>query len=105
VSDPRIDDDRKPVWIMLRELDLCEQMWQDVLANLYRAGDAWISSQRNPDALEVADPEATALVLFALLTYYPLQGALIRRSPGDIAPERFLTAWIDHATHTRQFHP
>jgi hypothetical protein len=105
VSDLRIDDDRKLIRIMLRELDLFEQMWQDVLANLYRAGAAWISSQRNLGALEVANPEATAVVLFALLTYYPLRGALIRGSPGDIAPERFLTAWIGHATHRRQFHP
>lgn len=40
MSELRIDDDRKLLRIMLRELDLFEQMWQDVLAHLYRAGAA-----------------------------------------------------------------
>lgn len=42
-----------------------------MLVHFYRAGAAWISSQRNRGALEVANLEATAVVFLALLTYYP----------------------------------
>jgi hypothetical protein len=43
----------------------------------------------------VSDPDATAAVLVASLTYYPILDVLIGRTPGDLAPDRFLAAWLD----------
>src|SRR5699024_6696210 len=89
-----IEGGRELLRIMLRDFgefaELSEQMLLGVLANLYRAGSAWISFQRERGVADVADPEATAAVLLASLTYYPLLDALTGHSPGDIAPERFL---------------
>jgi hypothetical protein len=50
--------------------------------------------------IEVADPEATAAVLLASLTYLPILHGLIGRTPGDLDPDRYLDAWIDHAMRT-----
>ncbi|MQA11975.1 MAG: TetR family transcriptional regulator [Pseudonocardiaceae bacterium] len=99
-----IETDRDLIRIMLREFDgfaeLFEQMWQGVLANLYRQCTAWIAAQRELGTVDVADPEATTAVLIGSLTYYPLLEAMIGHSPGDVEPERFRTAWLDHAAGT-----
>lgn len=96
-----IDGDQDLIRIMVREFDvfpdLFERMWQGVLANLYEQCAAWISAQREFGGVDVADPEATAGVLLASLTYYPLLRALIGHAPGDIEPDRFVATWIDHA--------
>lgn len=99
-----IDGDRELIRIMLREFDnfpeLFERMWHGVLADVYRAGAEWIRSQNELGNTDVADPEATAAVLLASLTYTPILHALIGHTPGDVTPERFLAAWIDHALGT-----
>ncbi|WP_158896277.1 TetR/AcrR family transcriptional regulator [Amycolatopsis anabasis] len=99
-----IDGDRDLIRIMLREFDgfpeLFEQMWQGVLANAYDQGAAWVSAERERGALDVADPEATAAVLLASLTYFPLLRVLIGHTPGDLDAERFLAAWTEHAAST-----
>lgn len=99
-----IDGDRDLIRIMVREFDgypeLFEQMWQGVLANLYHRCAEWLAAQRDLGTVDVADPEATADVLLASLTYYPLLGVLIGHSPGDIDPDRYRTAWIEHAART-----
>lgn len=96
-----IDADRDLIRIMLREYDefpeLFGRMWQGVVAHVYGQGAAWIGAQRERGVLDVADPEASAAVLLASLTYVPLLSAMIGRTPGDLDRERFLAAWIEHA--------
>ncbi|GAB3509019.1 TetR/AcrR family transcriptional regulator [Amycolatopsis cihanbeyliensis] len=99
-----LDDERELVRIMVREFagfpELFEQMWQAVLANVYRVGAGWIEGLRDRGQVEVADPEATAAVLLSSLTYYPILDTLIGHTPGDLGRERFLAAWLEHAAAT-----
>lgn len=39
-------------------------------------------------------------MLLASLTYYPILDTRIGHPPGDVAPQRFLAAWLDHAAST-----
>ncbi|MFI5591075.1 TetR/AcrR family transcriptional regulator [Amycolatopsis sp. NPDC051758] len=93
--------DRDLVRLMIREFtgfpELFEAMWQGVVATVYRRGTEWITTLRDQGRADVTDPEATAAVLVASLTYYPILDVLIGHTPGDLAPDRFLTAWIEHA--------
>ncbi len=86
---------------MIREFDgfpeLFERMWQGVLANVYRRGTEWITGLRKRGRTDVADPEATAAVLVASLTYFPILDMLIGHTPGDLTPARFRAAWLDNA--------
>ncbi|MEU6410589.1 TetR/AcrR family transcriptional regulator [Microbispora sp. NPDC046933] len=99
-----LEGDRDLIRIMLREFDgfpdLFERMWQGVLAGLYRQGAAWIAAQRELGNIETGDPEATAAVLLSSLTYYPLLRIMIGHTPGDLDPEPFLAAWVEHAAAT-----
>ncbi|MGN9840272.1 TetR/AcrR family transcriptional regulator [Nonomuraea sp. H19] len=99
-----LEHDRELIRIMLREFDgfpeLFEGMWQGVLAGVYRQGAAWITAQKELGNAEADDPEATAAVLLASLTYYPLLRIMIGHTPGDLDPERFLAAWVEHAAAT-----
>nr|SBO98799.1 hypothetical protein BN4615_P8315 [Nonomuraea gerenzanensis] len=83
----------------LRE-ELFEGMWQGVLAGGYAEGARWIAEQRELGRVQTGDPEATAAVLLSSLTYYPLLRLLIGHTPGDLEPERFLAAWVEHAAVT-----
>lgn len=91
--------DRDLIRLIIREFtgfpELFERMWQGVLATVYRRGTEWITTLRDAGRAEVPDPEATAAVLVASLTYYPILDVLIGHTPGDLAPERFLEAWLD----------
>jgi AcrR family transcriptional regulator len=93
--------DRDLIRLMIREFtgfpELFERLWQGVVATVYRRGTDWITSLKNQGRADVADPEATAAVLVAALTYYPILDVLIGHTPGDLAPDRFLAAWLDHA--------
>jgi AcrR family transcriptional regulator len=101
-----IEDDRDLIRIMLREFDnfpeLFTRMWRGVLANVYGGGADWITTQAGRGVVRAEDPEATAAVLLASLTYYPILRAMTGHTPGDLAPERFLGAWVDHAVDTLQ---
>ncbi|TKG70087.1 TetR/AcrR family transcriptional regulator [Prauserella endophytica] len=96
-----MDSERDLIRIMIREFggfpELFERMWQGVLAHLYRVCGEWIAGLCERGEAEVADPDATAAVLLASLTYYPILDTLIGHTPGDTDPERFLAAWFDHA--------
>ena len=48
----------------------------------------------------LVDPEATAAVLPASLTYYPILRALIGHTPGDLDDDRYAAAWLAHARAT-----
>jgi AcrR family transcriptional regulator len=93
--------DRDLIRLMIREFtgfpELFEHMWQGVVATVYRRGTEWITTLRDQGRTDVADPEATAAVLVASLTYYPILDVLIGHTPGDLAPDRFLAAWLDSA--------
>ena len=58
------------------------------------------NSATSDEASAVADPQATAAVLVASLTYFPILRGLIGRTPGDVDPRRYLDAWVDHAVAT-----
>ncbi|MCA2224880.1 TetR/AcrR family transcriptional regulator C-terminal domain-containing protein [Nonomuraea aurantiaca] len=99
-----LESDRDLIRIMMRESDefpdLFERMWQGVLADVCAQGADWIIAQKALGTVDVEDPEATAAVLLASLTYYPVLRAMIGHTPGDLASERFLAAWIEHAAAT-----
>ncbi|MCK2217171.1 TetR/AcrR family transcriptional regulator [Actinomadura sp. ATCC 31491] len=108
--------------------ELFEQLWQGVVASVYAQGAAWITARGEAgeagggagagmgaeaggeaDAGGGAgtgagagpgDPEAASAVLLASLTYYPLLRIMIGHTPGDLDPERFLAAWVEHAAAT-----
>ncbi|MCR6482290.1 TetR/AcrR family transcriptional regulator [Amycolatopsis sp. OK19-0408] len=96
--------DRDLIRLMIREFtgfpELFEQMWQGVLATVYRRGTEWLTTLRDQGRTTITDPEATAAVLVASLTYHPILDVLIGHTPGDLTPDRFLTAWLDSAVAT-----
>jgi len=96
--------DHQALRVMLRDLDdfpeLLEKLWSEVRANVYDEFTRWLRAQAESGTVHVADPDATAAVLLASLTYYPILDALIGRTPGDIAADRFAEAWVQHAAVT-----
>lgn len=96
--------DHQALRVMLRDLDdspeLLEDLWSEVRANVYDEFARWLRTQADRGTVHVADPEATAAVLLASLTYYPILNALIGHAPGDIEADRFAEAWVQHAAVT-----
>ncbi|MGH3319763.1 MAG: TetR/AcrR family transcriptional regulator [Streptosporangiaceae bacterium] len=96
-----MDRDAPMLRIILRDLDqfpaLREEAWQGVLTNVYVGFADVLRELRSKGAVHVAAPEATAAVLAASLTYYPILGALISHVPGDVPSDDFAAAWIQHA--------
>ncbi|MGH3431730.1 MAG: TetR/AcrR family transcriptional regulator [Thermocrispum sp.] len=103
-----MESDRDPIRIIFRELDrypdLMDQMWRGLLGGLYRTAAGWIRAGVRRGQLDVADPDATAAVLLGSLTYYRIMHACVGHTPGDVAEEAYLTAWIDHAVSTLRVH-
>jgi AcrR family transcriptional regulator len=101
--------DRDLIRLMIREFtgfpELFERMWQGVVATVYTRATAWITTLRDQGRADVNDPEATAAVLLAALTYYPILDVLIGHTPGDLEPGRFLAAWTDHAVAALNLRP
>lgn len=90
--------------VMLRDLDdfpeLLERLWSEVRSNVYSEFARWIRTQADHGTIQVADPAATAAVLLASLTYYPILNTLIGHPPGDIEAAHFAEAWVQHAART-----
>lgn len=90
--------------VILRELeqfpDLLEEAWVGLLDALYVELTTWLEAQLALGRVHVTDPQATAAVLLASLTYYRILDALIAKVPGDVGPEAFAAAWLDHAAAT-----
>ncbi|WP_051116367.1 TetR/AcrR family transcriptional regulator [Amycolatopsis nigrescens] len=101
--------DHDALRIVFRELDrfpeLLEQMWDTVLGGIYVAATEWIRAGVDQGRMTVADPKATAAVLFASLTYYRILGALVGHTPGDVPEEAYLAAWTEHAVVTLGIEP
>ncbi len=101
-----MQSDRRLLRIILRDLDafpdLLEEIWQGVLDNLYRAFTSWLILEAERGRVAVDDPAASASVLLASLTCYPILDALIGRVPGDIGKERYIASWVDHAAASLQ---
>ncbi len=97
--------DHQALRVMLRDLDdfpeLLEDIWAEVRTNVYDEFARWLRVEADRGTLHgVADPDATAAVLLASLTYYPILNTLIGHPPGDIDADRFTEAWIQHAMAT-----
>ncbi len=96
--------DHQALRVMLRDLDdfpdLLEDLWSEVCTNVYDEFARWLRTQADRDTVRVADPDATAAVLLASLTYYPILNTLIGHAPGDIEADRFAQAWVQHAAAT-----
>lgn len=75
-------------------------MWDGIFAALNQQATELINYVLESGAIQVDDPEATAAVLLASLTYFPILHRMIGRTPGDVDPERFLDAWVNHALTT-----
>lgn len=92
------------VRITMRDLEpypeLLNRVWDGIFAALNQQSTELINHVLESGAIQVHDPEATAAVLLASLTYFPILHRMIGRTPGDIDPERFLDAWVSHALTT-----
>ena len=96
-----MDRDRAVIRITMRDLepypDLLDELWNGVFAGVYRQASDLIRFVLASGQIDVADPDATAAVLLASLTYFPLLEGLVGRTPGDVDRARYLDAWLDHA--------
>lgn len=99
-----MERDRKVIRITVRDLDpfpdLIDELWEGVLANVYRQFSQLLRHEDESGRIDVADPEATAAVLVASLTYLPILDGLIGHNPGDVDRDRFLDAWVESAQRT-----
>lgn len=99
-----MERDRRVLRVMLRDLDdvpdVLTEIWHEVRANVYDEFTRWLTERRDRDGLRIADPAATAAVLLASLTYYPILDTLIGHTPGDVEADRFADAWVEHALAT-----
>jgi AcrR family transcriptional regulator len=88
--------------VLLRDLDrhpeLVERLWDGVLANVYTEMADWIRGQVAGGAIDVSDPDAVAAVLMSALTQWPILHALIRKTPGGLTRQAFISAWSDTAS-------
>ena len=100
----KIRDDSAIVRVSLRDLDpypeLLEELWAGITDSIYRGLAAWIVDRQIAGAVSAEDPDATAAVLMASLTYFPILRVLIDRTPGGLDLERYLRAWVDSALRT-----
>jgi AcrR family transcriptional regulator len=95
--------------VLLRDLDphpvLVEHLWGGVLANVYTEMTDWITAQVDRGTATASDPEALATVLMSALTQLPILHALIKKTPGDLSPSAFVSAWVDLAAQALQLPP
>jgi len=97
-------DDGPVIRVVLRDLErfpnLLNELWDGLLAALYNEIADWLRSQQAAGRITVDDPQATAAVLLASLTYYRILEALIARTPGNVDVRSFVVAWVDSAVAT-----
>jgi AcrR family transcriptional regulator len=77
--------------------ELADELWSAITENAYRGFASGLRVVVDAGMMRIDDPDATAAVLVASLAYYPMVRLLIGHTPGDIARDRYLEAWISHA--------
>ena len=96
-----MERDQAVIRITMRDLErfpeLLNEFWDEVIGSLYKQAAQLIEQVLETGQIAVEDPDATAAVLIASLTYFPILNGLIGRTPGDLDADRYLNAWIDHA--------
>jgi AcrR family transcriptional regulator len=99
-----MERDRMVIRITMRDLDpfpdLVDELWDSTLRNVYQQFALLLRHENELGRIDIADPEATAAVLVASLTYLPILDGLIGRTPGDVDRDRFLDAWVESAHRT-----
>ena len=104
-----MERDRAVIRITMRDLepypDLLNEFWDEVVGSVYRQAAQLIEHVLATGRIAVEDPDATAGVLIASLTYFPILHGLIGRTPGDVDADRYLDAWIDHALRSLNVEP
>ena len=104
-----MERDRAVIRITMRDLEpypeLVHQFWDDIVGILYKQATQLIEYVNATGRIAVDDAEATAAVLVASLTYFPILQALIGRTPGDLDADRYLDTWIDHALRSLGVEP
>jgi AcrR family transcriptional regulator len=88
--------------VMLREPDalgeLDEQTWQVITDNAYQRFADELTAANRVGRTQIPDPQATAAVAIASLSYFATLRALTGRSPGNIEDDRYFEAWVDQTT-------
>ncbi len=74
--------------------DLNEKTWKVISDNAYRRFTDELTAANRAGRTHVADPEATAAVAIASLTYSATLRALTGHTPGDVDDDRFFEAWV-----------
>jgi AcrR family transcriptional regulator len=96
-----INDNALLLRVIFREPDafpeLADELWAGITANAYQRFAQELRSATDAGYLQIADPEATAAVLVASLSYYPMVRLLIGHTPGGIDEDRYREAWVQHA--------
>jgi AcrR family transcriptional regulator len=104
-----MERDRAVIRITMRDLepypDLLNEFWDEVVGSVYRQAAELIKHVVASGRVVVEDPDATAGVLVASLTYFPILHGLIGRTPGDVDADRYLDAWTDHALRSLNVQP
>lgn len=84
--------------VMLREPDelgdLDEKTWQVITDNAYQRFADELAASNRAGRTEIPDPEATAAVAIASLSYVATLHALNGRTPGNVDHDRFFEAWV-----------
>jgi len=85
--------------VMLREPDelgdLNEKTWQVITDNAYQRFAQELAASNRSGRTRIPDPEATAAVAIASLSYAATLQALTGRSPGNIDEDRYFEAWVN----------
>ncbi len=84
--------------VMLREPDelgdLDEKTWQVITDNAYQRFADELTASNRAGRTDIPDPEATAAVAIASLSYAATLHALNGRTPGNVDHDRFFEAWV-----------
>lgn len=94
--------------VMLREPDelgeLDEKTWQVITDNAYQRFADELAAANRSGRFQIPDPEATAAVAIAGLSYAATLQALTGRLPGNVDNDRFFEAWVTQTVSTIKQH-
>ncbi|OHU99047.1 TetR/AcrR family transcriptional regulator [Mycobacterium talmoniae] len=103
-----LTDSQELLRVMLREPDelgdLDEQTWRIITDNAYQRFADELTAANDAGRTRIPDPQATAAVAIAALSYFASLRALTRRTPGNVDDDRFFEAWVDQVTAVLRRH-